>query len=80
MAARANVNFYAIDPRGLAGMTNDFMEAAGIGGGVGATGPVLFVPGTNAPSDGVTGARRDRSTCRTSCCRSSGRRRIPCAS
>jgi VWFA-related protein len=54
MAARANVNFYAIDPRGLAGMTNDFMEGAGIGGGVGATGGVLFVPGTNVSSDGVT--------------------------
>ena len=55
MAARANVNFYAIDPRGLAGMTSDFMEGAGIGGGVGATGAVLFVPGTNVSSDGVTG-------------------------
>ena len=29
MAARANVNFYAVDPRGLAGMTTDFMEGAG---------------------------------------------------
>jgi VWFA-related protein len=55
-AARANVNFYTIDPRGLAGMTSDFMESAGIGNGVGTTGPVLFVPGTNTPASGVTGA------------------------
>ena len=31
MAARANVNFYTIDPRGLVGMTNEFMEMAGNG-------------------------------------------------
>ena len=55
-AARANVNYYTIDPRGLAGMTTDFMEAAGIGNGVGTTGPVLLVPGTNTPVSGVTGA------------------------
>ena len=55
-AARANVNYYTIDPRGLAGMTTDFMESAGIGNGVGTSGPVLFVPGTNTPSGGVTGA------------------------
>ena len=55
-AARANVNFYTIDPRGLAGMTSDFMESAGIGNGVGTTGPVLLVPGTNTPVSGVTGA------------------------
>ena len=55
-AARANVNYYTIDPRGLAGMTTDFMESAGIGNGVGTTGPVLFVPGTNTPVSGVTGA------------------------
>ena len=55
MAARANVNFYTIDPRGLAGMTTDFMESAGIGNGVGTPGPVLMVPGTNAPSSGITG-------------------------
>lgn len=54
-AARANVNFYTIDPRGLAGMTSDFMESAGIGNGVGTTGPVLLVPGTNTPASGVTG-------------------------
>ncbi len=49
MAARANVNFYTIDPRGLAGMTTDFME----GGRDRQRGrrdrPVLFVPGTNTP-------------------------------
>jgi VWFA-related protein len=55
MAARANVNFYAIDPRGLAGMTTDFMEGAGIANGAGSSGPVIMVPGTNAPSSGVTG-------------------------
>ena len=55
-AARANVNYYTIDPRGLAGMTTDFMESAGIGNGVGTTGPVLLVPGTNTPVSGVTGA------------------------
>jgi VWFA-related protein len=54
-AARANVNYYTIDPRGLAGMTTDFMESAGIGNGVGTTGPVLMVPGTNTPVSGVTG-------------------------
>jgi VWFA-related protein len=56
MAARANVNFYAIDPRGLAGMTTDFMEGAGIANGAGSSGPVIMVPGTNTPSSGVTGA------------------------
>ena len=55
-AARANVNYYTIDPRGLAGMTTDFMESAGIGNGVGTSGPVLLVPGTNTPVSGVTGA------------------------
>ena len=55
MAARANVNYYTIDPRGLSGMTTDFMESAGIGNGVGTSGPVLMVPGTNAPSSGITG-------------------------
>ena len=54
-AARANVNYYAIDPRGLAGMTVEFMESAGIGNGVGTSGPVLLVPGTNAPASGITG-------------------------
>jgi VWFA-related protein len=54
-AARANVNFYTIDPRGLAGMTVEFMESAGIGNGVGTSGPVLMVPGTNAPVSGITG-------------------------
>jgi VWFA-related protein len=54
-AARANVNFYTIDPRGLAGMTPEFMAEAGLGSGVGTTGPVLMVPGTNAPTSGITG-------------------------
>jgi VWFA-related protein len=56
MAARANVNFYTIDPRGLAGMTTDFMESAGLASGAGSPGPVLLVPGTNAPASGITGA------------------------
>jgi len=56
MAARANVNFYAVDPRGLAGMTTDFMEGAGIANGAGSSGPVIMVPGTNTPSSGITGA------------------------
>ena len=55
-AARANVNYYAIDPRGLAGMTTDFMESAGLASGAGSPGPVLLVPGTNTPVSGVTGA------------------------
>jgi VWFA-related protein len=55
-AARANVNYYTIDPRGLAGMTTDFMESAGLGSGVGTPGPVLMVPGTNTPVSGITGA------------------------
>ncbi len=55
-AARANVNYYTIDPRGLAGMTADFMESAGLASGAGTPGPVLLVPGTNTPVSGVTGA------------------------
>ena len=55
-AARANVNFYTIDPRGLAGMTTEFMESAGLASGAGSPGPVLLVPGTNTPTSGITGA------------------------
>jgi hypothetical protein len=55
-AARANVNYYTIDPRGLAGMTADFMESAGLASGAGTPGPVLLVPGTNTPVSGITGA------------------------
>lgn len=55
-AARANVNFYTIDPRGLAGMTTDFMESAGLASAAGTPGPVLLVPGTNTPVSGITGA------------------------
>lgn len=55
-AARANVNFYTIDPRGLAGMTTDFMESAGLASGAGGPGPVLLVPGTNTPVSGITSA------------------------
>ena len=56
MAARANVNFYAVDPRGLSGMTTEFMEGAGVANGAGSSGPVILVPGTNTPTSGVTGA------------------------
>src|SRR5688500_17097520 len=55
-AARANVNFYTIDPRGLAGMTTDFMESVGLASAAGTPGPVLLVPGTNTPVSGITGA------------------------
>jgi VWFA-related protein len=55
-AARANVNYYTIDPRGLAGMTTDFMESAGLASGAGTPGPVLMVPGANTPVSGITGA------------------------
>jgi VWFA-related protein len=55
MAARANVNFYAVDPRGLAGMTTEFIEGAGLGSGVGSPGPILLVPGRNTPASGITG-------------------------
>ena len=79
-AARANVNYYTIDPRGLAGMTTDFMESAGIGNGVGTPGPVLLVPGTNTPVSGITGASAACSTCRMNCCRNSERRRTRSAS
>jgi VWFA-related protein len=56
MAARANVNFYAVDPRGLAGMTSDFMDGAGLASGAGTPGPILLVPGRNTPASGITGA------------------------
>ena len=52
-AARANVNFYTIDPRGLVGMTNEFMEMAGGGAPEMAGGPAMRTPGTNAAMTGV---------------------------
>jgi VWFA-related protein len=54
-AARANVNFYTIDPRGLVGMTNEFMEMAGGGGPEMAGAPAMRTPGTNAAITGVYG-------------------------
>ncbi len=54
-AARANVNFYTIDPRGLVGMTNEFMEMAGGGSPEMAGGPAMTTPGTNAPITGILG-------------------------
>ena len=55
-AARANVNFYTIDPRGLVGMTNEFMEMAGGGSPEMAGGPAMRTPGTNAAMTGVLGS------------------------
>jgi VWFA-related protein len=54
-AARANVNFYTIDPRGLVGMTNEFMEMAGGGSPEMAGNPAMRTPGTNAPITGILG-------------------------
>ncbi len=54
MAARANVNFYTIDPRGLVGMTNEFMEMAGGGAPALAGQGDLRQPGTNTPVTGGT--------------------------
>ncbi|MGH8165985.1 MAG: VWA domain-containing protein, partial [Woeseiaceae bacterium] len=54
-AARANVNFYTIDPRGLVGMTNEFMEMAGSGSPEMAGAPAMRTPGTNAAMTGVLG-------------------------
>jgi VWFA-related protein len=56
-AARANVNFYTIDPRGLVGMTNEFMEMAGGGAPEMAGNPAMRTPGTNAEMTSVTGGR-----------------------
>lgn len=55
MAARANVNFYTIDPRGLVGMTNEFMEMAGSGSPEMAGNPAMRTPGTNAAITGILG-------------------------
>ena len=55
MAARANVNYYTIDPRGLVGMTNEFMEMAGGGSPELAGDPPMRTPGTDAAITGVTG-------------------------
>ena len=55
MAARANVNFYTIDPRGLVGMTNEFMEMAGSGAPELAGGPAMRTPGTNSPITSIYG-------------------------
>ena len=51
-AARANVNFYTIDPRGLVGMTNEFIEMAGSGVITGTN-----TPGTNAPITSILGGK-----------------------
>ena len=56
MAARANVNYYTIDPRGLVGMTSEFIELAGGGSPELAGGPPNLQPGTGAAITGVTGA------------------------
>jgi VWFA-related protein len=54
-AARANVNFYTIDPRGLVGMTNEFIEMAGSGSPEMAGNPAMRTPGTNTAITGVLG-------------------------
>ncbi len=60
MAARANVNYYTVDPRGLVGMTNEFMEMAGGGAPEMAGGPAMVTPGTNSPiSGGVFNAQSE---------------------
>jgi VWFA-related protein len=55
MAARANVNYFTIDPRGLVGMTSEFMDMQGSGAPELAGGPPLLSPGTNAPITSITG-------------------------
>ncbi|RPI55546.1 MAG: VWA domain-containing protein [Acidobacteria bacterium] len=55
MAARANVNYYTIDPRGLVGMTNEFMEMQGGGSPEMAGAPAMRTPGTNAAMTGILG-------------------------
>jgi len=55
MAARANVNYYTIDPRGLVGMTNEFMEMQGGGSPELGGGPAARTPGTNNSYVGITG-------------------------
>jgi VWFA-related protein len=55
MAARANVNYYTIDPRGLVGMTNEFMEMQGGGAPELAGAPAMTTPGTNAAITGILG-------------------------
>jgi VWFA-related protein len=52
MAARANVNFYTIDPRGLVGMTTEWMEMQGGGAPEMAGGPAMVQSGTNTPLGG----------------------------
>ena len=54
MAARANVNFHTIDPRGLVGMTNEFMEMAGSGAPQLAGGAPMRTA-TGEPITGLTG-------------------------
>lgn len=54
MAARANVNYYTIDPRGLVGMTNEFMEMAGSGAPELAGGAPMRTA-TGEPITGLTG-------------------------
>ena len=56
MAARANVNYYTIDPRGLVGMTAEWMEMQGSGAPELTGGASFTSPGTNSAITGVTGA------------------------
>ena len=56
MAARSNVNYFTIDPRGLVGMTPEWMEMQGSGAPTNAGGLSLGTSGTNSPRTGITGA------------------------
>jgi VWFA-related protein len=55
MAARSNVNFYTIDPRGLVGMTTEWMEMNGSGAPELAGQPAFNTPGTNSPISSISG-------------------------
>jgi VWFA-related protein len=56
MAARSNVNYFTIDPRGLAGVTSDFIEMHGAPAPQLAGLPAMGSLGTNAPVTGVAGS------------------------
>ena len=55
MAARSNVNYYTIDPRGLVGMTAEWMEMNGSGAPELAGQPAMTTRGTNSPITSITG-------------------------
>jgi VWFA-related protein len=55
MAARANVNYFTVDPRGLVGMTSEFMEMQGSGAPELAGGAPMVNSGTGSPITSITG-------------------------